>query len=139
MCLGRGRCTAALTQSKLCFSGHGLALLYKNGCNTHALRRGSLFLKGGNSTDEKYEKAVFMLREKREQTGRLPVRSDFEPDEACFIKQKLGPWPRALEAAGLKEPPEISSKEKSRLKRKRAEKRRKQAKRLEKQAGGTND
>ena len=50
--------------------------------------------------DEKYNKAVAMLCEKHEQLGCLPKRSDFSPDEVCFIKQKLGPWTRALEAAG---------------------------------------
>ena len=53
--------------------------------------------------DEKFSKAVAMLCEKYEQLGSLPKRSDFTPSEVCFIKQKLGPWTRALEAAGLKE------------------------------------
>ena len=53
---------------------------------------------------EKMSKAVAMLCEKYEQLGTLPKRSDFTPSEVCFIKQKLGPWTRALEAAGLKEP-----------------------------------
>ena len=52
--------------------------------------------------DEKLSKAVAMLCEKYEQLGTLPKRSDFTPSEVCFIKQKLGPWTRALEAAGLK-------------------------------------
>ena len=63
--------------------------------------------------DEKLSKAVAMLCEKYEQLGTLPKRSDFTPSEVCFIKQKLGPWTRALEAAGLKEPPAVSAKEKS--------------------------
>lgn len=79
--------------------------------------------------DEKYDKAVSMLCEKYEQLGCLPKRSDFSPDEVCFIKQKLGPWTRALEAAGLKEPPAVSAKEKSRAKRERSRQRRKAAKR----------
>lgn len=74
-------------------------------------------------------KAVAMLCEKYEQLGTLPKRSDFTPSEVCFIKQKLGPWTRALEAAGLKEPPEVSAKEKSREKRERSRQRRKAAKR----------
>ena len=74
--------------------------------------------------DEKLSKAVAMLCEKYEQLGTLPKRS-----EVCFIKQKLGPWTRALEAAGLKEPPAVSAKEKSREKRERSRQRRKAAKR----------
>lgn len=82
------------------------------------------------SADEKYEKAVSMLRYKYNELGTLPKRSDFSPDEVCFIKQKLGPWTRALEAAGLKEPPKVSAKEKSRLKRERSRQRRKAANRI---------
>ena len=37
--------------------------------------------------------------------GRCPKRSDFSGADAGWIKQILGPWPRALEAAGLKEAP----------------------------------
>ena len=63
--------------------------------------------------DEKLSRAVAMLCEKYEQLGTLPKRSDFTPSEVCFIKQKLGPWTRALEAAGLKEPPAVQAKKKS--------------------------
>ena len=74
--------------------------------------------------DEKMSKAVAMLCEKYEQLGTLPKRSDFTPSEVCFIKQKLGPWTRALEAAGLKEPPAVSEKrERSRQRRKAAKRR----------------
>lgn len=37
-----------------------------------------------------------------EPEARLPQKSDFTDEEVCFIKQSLGPWPRALEKAGLK-------------------------------------
>ena len=73
---------------------------------------------------EKTERALKLLREKADELQRLPKRSDFSGEDVCFIKQKLGPWPRALEAAGLKEKQEISSKEKSRLKRERRKKER---------------
>ena len=33
-------------------------------------------------------------------------KADFETQEIIGIKAALGPWPRALEAAGLKEPRE---------------------------------
>ena len=77
--------------------------------------------------DEKRALAEGMLREKFAEKGELPKRSDFTPQQVCFIKQKLGPWPRALEAAGLKEPQKISSKEKSRLRRERSKRERRKA------------
>ena len=76
-----------------------------------------------NSDKKNY--ALNILRQKYADLGRLPKRSDFDGDTVCFIKQKLGPWPRALEAAGLKEPPRMSAKERSRVKRERSRKRRK--------------
>lgn len=36
--------------------------------------------------------------------GRLPHKDDFDEPTRSRIKAFLGPWPRALEAAGLKEP-----------------------------------
>ncbi len=69
--------------------------------------------------------AIKLLKDKAEILGRLPQKNDFDSATVCFIKQKLGPWPRALETAGLKAPPEISAKEKSRLKRIRSRKNRK--------------
>ena len=74
--------------------------------------------------DEKKVRAICMLKEKHETLGRNPVRSDFKPEEVSFIKAKLGPWPRALEAAGLKEPAKtLDAAEKSRQKRAKAKKR----------------
>lgn len=72
--------------------------------------------------DEKRQTALNLLKDKAEELNRLPKRSDFDSKTVCFIKQKLGAWPRALELAGLKEPTKISSKEKSRLKRERRKK-----------------
>ena len=55
----------------------------------------------------KYEKAecLALLREKRNALltsgeDRYPKRSDFSEWEVAAIKAHLGPWPRALEAAG---------------------------------------
>ncbi len=79
--------------------------------------------------DMKRQEAIQMLMNKAQLLQEIPKRSDFSGDEVCFIKQKLGPWPRALEAAGLKEPPAVSAQEKSRLKR---EKRRLALKQLKK-------
>lgn len=36
---------------------------------------------------------------------RYPQRGDFSPEIVCAIKAQLGPWPRALEAAGIKAVP----------------------------------
>lgn len=51
-----------------------------------------------------------MLVQKHAELGRLPKKDDFETVDMARIKAFLGPWPRALEAAGLKEarpkPPE---------------------------------
>lgn len=64
--------------------------------------------KGGEGNlkrEEKREQAIRFLREKERLLGRCPKRSDFSGADAGWIKQILGPWPRALEAAGLKEAP----------------------------------
>ncbi|MBQ3865612.1 MAG: hypothetical protein II776_01825 [Clostridia bacterium] len=67
------------------------------------------------------ENAVDLLQKKAAALGRLPVKTDFSPEEVARIKAALGPWPRALEAAGLKEPKEKSSLMKNREKRKKKE------------------
>lgn len=79
---------------------------------------------GSEKRDEKKRLACAMLRAKSLETGRLPKRSDFSPAQVCFIKQVLGPFPRALETAGLKPVTKQSAAEKSRLKRLRAKQRR---------------
>lgn len=61
--------------------------------------------------------ALRLLQDKYSELQRLPKKSDFDSKTVCFIKQKLGAWPRALELAGLKTPPEISTKAKTKLKR----------------------
>lgn len=47
--------------------------------------------------------AVEQLRRKAKELGRLPHKADFPETDRIRIKAALGPWPRALEAAGLKE------------------------------------
>lgn len=54
------------------------------------------------SKDKKFS-AEELLRKKFEELGRLPHKDDFDEPERSRIKAALGPWPRALEAAGLKE------------------------------------
>lgn len=50
------------------------------------------------------EECIVLLCQRADSLGRVPVKSDFTPDDVSRIKSKLGPWPRALEAAGLKMP-----------------------------------
>ncbi len=53
--------------------------------------------------NRKKEWAVAQLRSKSNELGRLPKKDDFDVATLSRIKAFLGPWPRALEAAGLKE------------------------------------
>ncbi len=48
------------------------------------------------------EMAVEMLRKKFDELERLPKKEDFDGADVARIKSRLGPWNRALEAAGLK-------------------------------------
>lgn len=54
-------------------------------------------------TEEKKGWAVELLRNKYHETGKMPGKHDFDSVTLSRIKAYLGPWPRALEAAGLKE------------------------------------
>ena len=53
--------------------------------------------------DNKRDWAIELLREKSRELSRLPYKDDFDEATRARIKAFLGPWPRALEAAGLKE------------------------------------
>lgn len=53
-------------------------------------------------SDDKKSWAVELLRQKNSELGRLPRKDDFDEPTRSRIKAFLGPWPRALEAAGLK-------------------------------------
>ena len=60
-------------------------------------------------SDKKYNKedCLVLLNEKYKELQsqsieRYPQRSDFSDREVVAIKAFLGPWPRALEAAGIK-------------------------------------
>ncbi|MBR4622513.1 MAG: hypothetical protein IKO44_03140 [Ruminococcus sp.] len=75
-------------------------------------------------TEKRKLLACELLKRAFAEKGRLPKRSDFSPAQVCFIKQVLGPFPRALEAAGLKPVTKIPAAEKSRIKRLRAKQRR---------------
>ena len=67
-------------------------------------------------TEEKKQWAIEQLREKNKELGRLPKKDDFDVVTLSRIKAFLGPWPRALEAAGLKETKPLLSKKKRRKK-----------------------
>ena len=58
---------------------------------------------------------------------RYPRRGDFSDREVEAIKSHLGPWPRALEAAGLKPPRPFDRIERNREKRRAAKRRRREA------------
>ena len=84
---------------------------------------------GGRMSDKKYKKedCILLLQNKyrelqAEGLSRYPQRSDFEDREVMAIKAFLGPWPRALEAAGIKPPrsDEDAIKQRSKEKRIRA-------------------
>ena len=82
------------------------------------------------------EDCVQLLLSKRQELleqgiDRLPQRSDFENEEVVAIKAFLGPWPRALEKAGLKEPQSIDRLEKNREKRRRARRKAREARKKE--------
>ena len=55
------------------------------------------------TSDEKKGWAADLLRQKQQECGRTPRKDDFDEATRSRIKAYLGPWPRALEAAGLKE------------------------------------
>ena len=77
------------------------------------------------TTEEKKSLAIDLLRQKAEEVGRVPYKEDFDGATRSRIKAFLGPWPRALEAAGLKEPRPIAPK--SAKRKKSATKSKKQA------------
>ena len=68
------------------------------------------------TNEEKKSLAEELLRLKAKELGRLPRKDDFDEPTRSRIKAFLGPWPRALEAAGLKEPRVVPEKSKKRKK-----------------------
>ena len=50
------------------------------------------------------EDCLLALREAADRLGRLPEKWGFFVHTVMMVKSFFGPWPRALEAAGLKEP-----------------------------------
>jgi len=66
-----------------------------------------------------------VLRQARDELGRIPKKSDFDADTVQKIKAVYGPWPRALEAAGIISQRTQARLEHNREKRARAKERRK--------------
>lgn len=60
---------------------------------------------------------VTLLQEKYQEVDRYPKRADFSEKEVVAIKAFLGPWPRALEAAGVKPPRDDNKKRRTKEKR----------------------
>lgn len=84
----------------------------------------------------KGEDCVQLLLSKRQELleqgiDRLPQRSDFENEEVVAIKAFLGPWPRALEKAGIKQPRSADRLEKNREMRRRIRRRARKARKKE--------
>ena len=85
-------------------------------------------------SDKKYKKedCILLLQNKyrelqAEGLSRYPQRSDFEEREMVAIKAYLGPWPRALEEAGIKPPKEINRQQRNKEQRIRVKRARIQA------------
>lgn len=52
--------------------------------------------------ERKKEWAIALLQQKYSELDRFPKKDDFDEPTRSRIKAFLGPWPRALEAAGIK-------------------------------------
>ncbi len=55
-------------------------------------------------TEKQKKWAIHTLQKRACELGRPPIKADFDDATRTRIKAFLGPWPRALEAAELKEP-----------------------------------
>jgi hypothetical protein len=89
--------------------------------------------------EQKYDKdvCIALLREKQQSLAaqgfsRFPQRNDFNAEAIVAIKAFLGPWPRALEAAGIKQPRISDHKLRTREKHIRAKQKRNAAKKAQK-------
>ena len=89
-------------------------------------------------SDRKYNKedCIVLINNKYKEliamgAVRYPKRADFSEREVVAIKAFLGPWPRALEAAGIKPPRDVDRAERNKVKRIRAKRARAESLRLE--------
>lgn len=74
---------------------------------------------------------IALLKDVFQRESRLPKKSDFSQEDVNRIKGYFGPWPWALEAAGLKESCYEERRAKNIEKRQRARQKRKEIKRSE--------
>ena len=76
------------------------------GCTLFYLQIAHTKQEGGMQVtpEEKKAWAEDLLRKKHAELGRMPTKKDFDNAACAQIKAYLGPWHRALESAGLKEP-----------------------------------
>lgn len=65
------------------------------------------------------DECILLIQQKTNELGRFPKKSDFDNETVNMIKSYFGPWPRALEAAGVKAP-NLQRIEQKREKRRRA-------------------
>lgn len=65
------------------------------------------------------EDCILLIQQKTNELGRFPKKSDFDNEIVSMIKSYFKAWPRALEAAGVKEP-NFKRIEQKREKRRRA-------------------
>ena len=72
-------------------------------------------------SEDKKQWAIMQLQQRAGELNRLPKKEDFGEVDRSRIKAFLGPWPRALEAAGLKEPKPPKSKKRRRAQTKPTE------------------
>lgn len=68
---------------------------------------------------------IDLIRKTAERENRQPKKSDFSPEDVNKIKGIFGPWPWALEQAGLKESKQEARINKNREKRLAAREKRK--------------
>lgn len=90
------------------------------------------------------QKCIRLLTEKQNflqshGAERLPRRADFSTEEVVAIKAALGPWPRALESAGLKPPRNGDRIQRNREKRARAKRRRRETQKAQKEKNTASD
>lgn len=74
------------------------------------------------------EDCIILIKNKFNENNELPKKSDFTDWQVMMIKSHLGPWPRALEKAGVKPPRDDKKLLEKQEKRKRAKERKAQYK-----------
>lgn len=67
------------------------------------------------ATPEQIGWAIRTLQKRAQELGCLPKKADFDDATRARIKTFLGPWPRALEQAGLKPTPSNGGKQKAQV------------------------